>query len=202
MDQIFDFLFSNPLLAFLIIGALFSFFKGSSNSAEEQKKKQAEQQRRQNQQRQSQRQQSTSRTATTESRTGRSEHTSASEGTNKRTSPLRGLKETIEREISKVLDERPEELEVSIPTNAQKEAEERLTIRKDKENVYENRGYEATIRREQEVKNLVSQYNHTKFKKTFLTSLDKEGLINSVIMAEVLGKPRSLNPYQSPASKK
>lgn len=54
----------------------------------------------------------------------------------------------------------------------------------------------ADIRREMEVEKVKAPYNK-KFKKKFTKSLTKKGLINSVVMAEVLGSPRALKPYQS-----
>lgn len=37
-----------------------------------------------------------------------------------------------------------------------------------------------------------------KLKRNLRSNLKNKGLINGIIMAEVLGKPRSLNPFQSP----
>lgn len=100
------------------------------------------------------------------------------------------------------------------PPRAQEQRVERLTIEEHQQKQMESlmsrlhtmeapRSYErpndANIKREIEVQNLVSQYNHTKFKKSFVKSLNKEGLINSIIMAEVLGLPRAKQPYQSVA---
>lgn len=60
-----------------------------------------------------------------------------------------------------------------------------------------NRPKVADARRLEEIKQLASSYDQKKFKKDFKTSLTSKGLINSVVMAEVLGSPRSRKPYQS-----
>lgn len=65
-----------------------------------------------------------------------------------------------------------------------------------------NRPKVADARRNAEIQNLSSSYNQVKFKKQFKKSLTNEGLINSVVMAEVLGLPRARNPYQSVIAKR
>lgn len=59
----------------------------------------------------------------------------------------------------------------------------------------------ADLRREMDVQKIKAPYNK-KFKKEFTKSLTKKGLVNSVIMAEVLGSPRALKPYQSVPSRR
>lgn len=57
-------------------------------------------------------------------------------------------------------------------------------------------------KRKTEIQELASSYSQREFKREFKKSLSRKGLINSVIMSEVLGPPRARNPYKSVISKR
>lgn len=60
----------------------------------------------------------------------------------------------------------------------------------------------ADARRDVEIENLGSSVQQKQFKKQIKKGLTTEGLVNSILMAEVLGPPRARNPYQSVISKR
>jgi|GEM_PF-4736193 len=60
----------------------------------------------------------------------------------------------------------------------------------------------ADERRKREVNDLVSSYEQERFQKEFKQGLTRRGVINSVVMAEVLGQPRAINPYKSVIEKR
>lgn len=60
----------------------------------------------------------------------------------------------------------------------------------------------ADERRRRDVNDLVSSYEQERFQKEFKQGLTRRGIINSVVMAEVLGQPRARNPYESVIAKR
>lgn len=196
MEQLIDLILSNPFLIIIIVGALFSLLKGSKTAKEQQEK---QQQQRQQQQGQRQPQQ----------RTRSDQHSTRKpnpeqQASEKRTSPLRELKEAIEKEFANMREEKQvETVATEIPRMQQvDDMYERVNAAKEERERAYQRGMDAKRRREKEEKSLVSQYQQTKFKQSFTKSLGKQGLVNSVIMAEVLGSPRAKQPYQTPTKRR
>lgn len=182
MDQLIDFVFDNIFFVILVIGGIMGLFKGK----EEEKEKQ-EQQTKKSHQTQRERQQQA------------------------KTSPDRprttAVKQTKRYESVQRQAERPEpniSAEEQWARQMQRFAGtlDRKAENKDGHSGMINKEKIADLKREEEVQKLVSKYSHQKFKKQFTSSLTSKGLINSVVMAEVLGAPRARNPYQSVTAKR
>lgn len=184
MDQLIDIIFANPLFLIIIIGGLFSLFKGKGQ--EEEKQKQEQQQKQQQQQRQQQqRQRQQTRQPTERPRPVVAKQTHAERT---RTAPQEEM--SVPHQLS-VEEQRAEQMK-QFAGNLDLEAHSGL---KDRPKV-------ADEKRQEEIQSLTSKYKHKKFKKDFENSLSSKGLINSIVMAEVLGEPRAKNPYQSVISKR
>jgi len=61
--------------------------------------------------------------------------------------------------------------------------------------------HEANIKNNLKRPDVVKPYHHEHFKKEIKGKLNQKGLIDSIVMAEVLGPPRAKKPYSSIISK-
>lgn len=178
MDQLIDIIFDNPFFLIIIIGGLFSLFKGKGQEEEKQKQQQQEKQR---QQQQRQRQQTAQ--------------------TSERPKPVVAKRTHEHRPRSNEEVSAPYQLSVEEQRAEQmKQFAGNLNI--DEHSGLKDRPRVADEKRSEEIQGLTSKYSHKKFKKEFKKSLTSKGLINSIVMAEALGQPRAKSPYQSVITKR
>lgn len=178
MDQIIDLIFENPFFLIIILGALFSLF-GGKKKEEQQEQRQTQQQRTQ-QPSQRQRQPQPHQQIKTRPTTAQSEKQVNRSERGKAPSQL-SIEEQRAKQMARFASD-------NVTSHHSDDAERKMVA--------------ADNRRKTEIQNLASSYNQKRFKKDFKKSLTSEGLINSVIMSEVLGSPRARNPYQSVTSKR
>lgn len=182
MGEIFEFIFENMFLVILIISGII----GMLSSNKEQQKKQ--QQQRPNRPQQSQtRQQGQPRPAT--------------------------RKETVRERPKEVvptkIEPKPKEATVTLATPKRMEEEQPAQMERLQEryrgaadiNITDGNIDDFISRQQMEVLKSLSEEQKV-LKKDIRRSLKKKGLINGIIMAEVLGRPRSMKPYQSVTSER
>ncbi|WP_174613848.1 hypothetical protein [Virgibacillus ihumii] len=66
----------------------------------------------------------------------------------------------------------------------------------------DKRKYESLMSSERSTSEKGLSDEQKQFKKRVRSNLNKKGLVNGIIMSEVLGKPRAMKPYNSVSSKK
>lgn len=174
MDQIIDLIFENPFFLVLIIGALLSLF-GDKKKGKQEEREQGQQQ--------------------TSSRRRMPEP----EG-----KPLGRMETTPERQPNLVQKKKEMSSQLSIEEHRANQMAEYLKRSSTNETSTDRDELsEDQVNKEQKrIQKLATSYKQNEFKKEFKKSLTKEGLVNSVIMSEVLGSPRSRNPYQSVITKR
>lgn len=174
MDQLIDIIFDNPFFIIIIIGGLISLFKGKAKQEEQQEQRQQQQPQQQSQQarRMPERPKPTIAKQTNDHRRTHSEKQEAISNLS--------IEEHRAEQMKRFSD--------SLATNQHSGMTDRPKI--------------ADATREEEVQRLTSKYNDQKFKRQFENSLTNKGLINSVVMAEVLGSPRARRSYQTVITKR
>lgn len=95
------------------------------------------------------------------------------------------------------LESRPSEEAIRPSSIEDKRREQLLRLQKSLENNQVEEGMQSDL--SEEVGNTQDTRKRRETSVTIEDSLTERGLINSVIMAEVLGAPRALKPYQSVA---
>ncbi|MEI3596645.1 MULTISPECIES: hypothetical protein [unclassified Oceanobacillus] len=185
MGEIFEFIFENMFLVILIISGII----GMLSSNKEQQKKQ--QQQRPNRPQQPQ--------------TGRQGQP--------RQAPASTRKETVRERPKEVvttkIEPEPKEATVTLATPKGMEEEQQAQIDRLQEryrgaadvNTTDGNIDDFISRQQMEVLKSLSEEQEV-LKKDIRRSLKNKGLINGIIMAEVLGRPRSLKPYQSVTSER
>ena len=167
MDELINLVVKNPFILILIIGALYSLFKGKpkpeTDNREQQQHQQREQRRQTIQNRKEQVQTSQ-----------RKEQKRSNQSKGQKLGQL-SIEEQRERQMKRL--------------KSQMASPEHQSF-KHKDNVAEKR-------REAEVQQLHNSLEQQKFKRKVKSGLTKEGLLNSIVMAEVLGPPRAKKPYKS-----
>lgn len=176
MEQLIDLIFENPFLLVIILGALFSLF-GGKKKEEQQEQRQRQNQRTGSQQQRQQQSQQPMRTKSNPSQPRQQ----VKKKTQEKRAPQLSIEEQRARQMARFASNH-------VTEHHSAEADEKLV--------------RADERRKTEIQNLTSSYDQKRFKKEFKQGLTREGLINSVIMAEVLGSPRARNPYESIVSKR
>lgn len=176
MNELIDVFLKNPFFIILIIGGIFSLLKGKGQEEEQEKQKQEQAQQRQTRQRQQ--------TRTVPNRAPQQQRSSYQEQAEKKEKPKANDNLSADEQWQQQMQQFANRLE---DNDYSDNLHSGLT---------ETSGI-ADEKRQTEVQDLVSKYNHKKFKKQFKGSLTSKGLVNSVVMAEVLGAPRATNPYQS-----
>ena len=172
MGELFDTVLKNPFLLIIIIGGIISFLKGKSGKPEEEEGKQPS---------------SNSKPVETSSQTP------SPFGREQRTGRKQPIKRRVQETAQKVTveehrKEQMQRLSQQMSANQQRSMEERPKV--------------ADATREHQINNLASNYTQDKFKNQFKKSLTPKGLIDSIVMAEVLGAPRARQQYQSPVLKR
>lgn len=165
MDQLIELIFDNLFFVVIIIGAIFSMFKGKENKEEQQERQQVPQQ---------------IKTTPSVPKSNQPRH-------------VKTHAERKKAELQLSVEEQRAEQMKQLAMNVGSQHTSISTISQVKP---------GDGRRSLEINDLTSNYNHEKFKGNFKESLTKEGLVNSIVMAEVLGVPRARNPYQSVTAKR
>lgn len=173
MGDLIDLLLGNPFLILIILGGIYSILKGSKQPESEDENKEPAQ-------------------------------------ASKRTTDPFGREEARKKQVE-AYQQSKMETEKSHPIGQisfeDQREEQMLRLSKELGSSNEHSGLKgrpkvADERREREVKELVSSYEHERFKKEFKQGLTPRGMINSIVMAEVLGQPRARNPYESVVAKR
>lgn len=172
MGDLIDLIMENFIIFALIIGAIFKFFTGDMKTAEEDKK--------------------TNRPKTVQ------HHKPQMEPIHPKTSPVFvGVDEKVE-EI-----ETPDEIMANINDQLQDQLQryqERMNIKTSEsvETIGEISG-EITDSIDQQLRSKGDQTNlrYEQFQRQMKGQLTKDGLIEGIVMAEILGPPRALKPYRS-----
>lgn len=182
MEGIIDLIFSNPFLLILIIGGLYSLFKRKTEQQESEKDSSPQRpvethmgpQPGRRQQSRTQPEPQRGQYTRTQSHPERSQQP--------RTQP-QPAKETIETQT--LAEHKQQQLN---------DLKKRLNANNDTK-----RNHEVVVSdriRKQQINNLVSKYDDEPFNRRFKENVTRTGLINSVIMSEVLGPPRAMKPYE------
>lgn len=182
IDQFIDILLANPFFIIILIGGIYSLLKGKPDE-EEQEKQQEQRRPRQH---------------------GSQQTRSRSEEI--KPSTQQAKQEQIQKRIKKQQANEQAVQSTSIAEQRQKQMEQ-FAAQLDVEEENEHTGLKkksklADVKRSEEVQRLASENAKQQFKKDFNNSLTSKGLVNSVIMSEVLGAPRSRNPYESVIEKR
>lgn len=169
MEELISALLKNPFLVLLLLGGLFSMFKGKSGQDKEEKQV-PRRQRSDGQQ--------------------RKRPTSISD-------TIRKTMKTLEQEVQKSEQPQKKPVQTMSVEEHRKEQLQRLSnqIASESSMHKESKSESQSIHSKTD-KQSVDQ-SHNEFKKVFKDNLTREGLTQSVIMAEVLGQPRSRQPYRS-----
>jgi len=139
---------------------------------------------------------------------GKSEKPEENESTTNRPKPVQA-KKPFEHSHQKTRTRSPEKV-VSAPISSKsiEELREEQMLRftgqtdseEDQRETETHRAFDVKEDKVSEVK--FKNRNEKAFKRNFNKSLTRKGLVNSVIMAEVLGAPRARRPYQSVIAKR
>ncbi|MCG5103086.1 hypothetical protein [Oceanobacillus alkalisoli] len=184
MDAIFEFIFGNMFLVILIISGII----GMLSSNKEQQKKQQQQRPTRPQQGQQQRQSTPRRSAP----------------------PSRTEAKPRPQEVVVTAHTEPDGTVTSTTTKSIEEAQEAQMERLQRKYTAADMSItdgnvigEGDFFNEQQLQTLKQFSEEQKvLKKDIRKSLRNKGLINGIIMAEVLGRPRSLKPYQNVTSER
>lgn len=174
MDGLIELIFKNPFLLILILGGIFSMFGGkkTKNQEEQEDKRKEQRQQQARQQRQA-------------------------PAPSRNVPPPFNPQPKPERKTYG--DKTEEQITDTLSIDDQREEQiKRLTeqYRTNEHSGLTDKAEVAHKRREIEVQNIKSKYSK-QFKQDFKKSLTHKGLINSIVMAEVLGRPRASRPYES-----
>ena len=176
MEDLINIVLDNPFFIIIIIGAIFSLLKGKPKQAEQE----AQQEQRAKQAEQAQQKQ--------RAQQAQQEREQKRDQRALRTLEVPKTTSTIQSNNNRPTDRQRQEAISNLSTDQNSGMVNRIKV--------------ADARRDREIQNMSSSYSQVKFKKDFKKALSSEGLINSVIMAEVLGLPRAKNPYQSVTTKR
>lgn len=155
MEGLFEAILSNPFLILLILGGIFSFFKGNPEKSQQE-----------------QQQRPSGRPTQTHTRTAQEKST-----------PVHIPQETNidSLSIEEHRDEQMERLREQLNTG-----EHRLP------DISKSDSSAPKVVHSHE-----TSYKYNEFKKDMKRNLTKQGLIDSIVMAEVLGPPRARKPYRN-----
>lgn len=176
MEELIDIALKNPFLLILILGGLFSLFSGKSRDDQEEQEGGQDQGQRRHQEQTAPEQQKTAPAPS-------------------RRAPSRTYEKRDHKQVEDIQQQVIETLSIE---EQRKEQMERLSAqyRTNEHSGLSEKAKAADKKREIEVQNVSSSYNKH-FKRDFKKSLTQKGLINSIVMAEVLGRPRAQRPYES-----
>lgn len=207
MGNIIDFLLSNPIFLMILIGVILSFGK------DDKKKKQRQKQQRERQGRRSQ-----GETAAPKSlgETIRETISSIEDEFKKMADPDSEpgkSKEQYERSKSEQTVNQEVKSQPLGRFAVEEETVDRIEEQRQKqyEKLAGNIAQAAQFEADEEVKpQLLNKQTETQsaklkqgsFKKNFKKQLTKEGLVNSIVMAEILGPPRAKRPYENVLTKR
>jgi len=176
MDDLLELIFSNPLFLILIIGGLISLLKGGSGNKDGQ-------------------QSQTQRSRQPQTVTHNPSQTKTQTQTRQQR-PQTKPRERIVRTTS-VEEQRQKQLEQLTGRIGVDAEDKKNTDKKGAKLSGLESGTVADKRRQQEITSLHHAAQRKRVKKKFRNNLSREGLIDSVIMSEVLGSPRARKPYES-----
>lgn len=188
MDSFFDFIFGNFFIVIIIVVALVNLFSKSKGTRE-----QAE--------RTSDQGRSTQRRTPTYAERRQEQPTSLSESIEQKVEQARETFQQARDTITEATQEMPKSIE-----EQRKEQYEELRRRMQKTQP-DDREHKANVRSATSENNHVpvetdSTADDLKVVQQLEKNLTRKGLAESIVMAEVLGLPRALNPYQNVASKR
>ncbi|TQS74579.1 hypothetical protein DX933_11635 [Ornithinibacillus gellani] len=177
MDELFDLIFGNPILIIIIIGALYRFFSNAEKEQGEKKEKPWDKPRHA----------PTPRPARTPS--GPRQTASKTMSQAKQQKQTKETTHTTSPTVEEMQQQQLEKLAGKYKTNLNQSAS-------GKKNGHLHHGLGASI--DDEVKNPDAINHHKRrFKKQIRNKLNQRGLVDSIVMAEVLGPPRARKPYQT-----
>lgn len=173
MNDLLDLIFSNPLFLILIIGGLISLFRSGSGNKNEQQQQRSQSPRQPEQSRQRQ--------------PGMGQH-----------SPQSQSKERVVRTTSSE-ERRQKQLEhlTSQFGGDTKDIKQDAVANSNEHSGLTSRPKIADKRRKAETASLHNEQTKRRLRKKFQNNLTRNGLIDSVVMSEVLGSPRARKPYES-----
>ncbi|HLR68165.1 MAG TPA: hypothetical protein VK105_13720 [Virgibacillus sp.] len=176
MDDLLELIFSNPLFLILIIGGLISLLKGGSGNKDGQ-------------------QSQTQRSRQPQTVTHNPSQTKTQTQTRQQR-PQTKPRERIVRTTS-VEEQRQKQLEQLTGRIGVDPEDNKHTAKKTGVQSPLGSGTTVDKRRQQEIAALHHAEQRKRVKKKFRNNLSRDGLIDSVIMSEVLGPPRARKPYES-----
>lgn len=180
MEELFELIFSNPLFIILIVGGLISLLKGG---ADNKNKQQTEQQR-------PRQPQTVTRSPNQQQAKAKQQSSQAKPQSQPKERVVRST--SIELQRQKQLDQLTNRFGVDTEDDehsaSKAEEHSKLKVRQRKL---------AEQRRKAETAALHGTETQRRLKRRFQKKLTRDGLIDSVIMSEVLGSPRARKPYES-----